>query len=37
MPRGGRPEEGMAARKTWKNQVEDEIKKIFLKKEDALN
>ena len=25
------------ARKTWKNQVEDEIKKIGLKKEDALN
>ena len=24
-------------RKPWKNQVEDEIKKIGLKKEDALN
>ena len=24
-------------RKTWKNQVEDDIRKTFLKKEDALN
>ena len=24
-------------RKTWKNQVEDDIRKIGLKKEDALN
>ena len=29
--RRGRP------RKTWKNQVEDDIRKIGLKKEDALN